>query len=165
MGSIFDTAGYFTALLSVSYISLVAWVIVASAYLSRGKLSSPPGALIASQALCNAVALLVNETALLLQFVALGVEGFELSALCCELAIDLVLYTRTLCQCFDLCVSIELAYKVIRPTAKSYYVSLVRHHVACQVVTLSYLISMFFTSTYSWSDEYGCEYTPSSAFL
>lgn len=70
-------------------------------------------------------------------------------------------YSTTLAVTYDLAISIELAYKVSRPSKKGYFIPIKFYHLVCNLTSL--LIGAITVSQGEsyWAERSGCDLTKS----
>jgi hypothetical protein len=66
-------------------------------------------------------------------------------------------YSDTLVFCYQLSLSIELAYKVCRPHIKAYLIPLRLHHLTCNLLGLTLALIAVTLGEFEWSAENGCD--------
>jgi hypothetical protein len=89
---------------------------------------------------------------------------FEANALnSCDIVYFIEGYTSTLVFCYDLAVSIELTYKVVKPSRKGYFIPLKVYHLLCNLSSLSLAVIQTVLGDPYWDKQSGCDNSTAQA--
>lgn len=142
--------------------SMISWFFIGIVYSVGERLSLPPGSLIASQAFSYLVNTFILSSYLLISLVSSLSTDSYVDPQICELALVLIIYSRSLSLSYDLGVSIELIYKVQRPHSKEYLIPLPFYHVTCQIVAVLFALEKHFEAHVEWLTGEGCVFDQSA---
>lgn len=149
-----DIVVAFSVFSALAVCSLVSWLVIGVTYLKGERMSKPPGKLISAQGFNYFTDLLLNLIFSSYQF-SEGYLTFHINLEFCEVAYIVLLYTRTMCLCTDLCVSIELIHLVNCPHKQKTLVSLHWYMFACHLTALIFAIEKFLSKV-SWKGSIEC---------
>jgi hypothetical protein len=57
---------------------------------------------------------------------------------------------------YDLAVSVELTYKVVRPSKKGYFIPLKAYHITCNLISLAIALVQVAQNDAYWAEKTGC---------
>jgi hypothetical protein len=62
---------------------------------------------------------------------------------------------------YDLAVTVELTYKVVRPSKKGYFIPLKAYHITCNLISLAIAVVQVTVNDAYWDEKTGCDLSKS----
>jgi hypothetical protein len=141
-------------------LSFLAWALIGTVYLIDRKLSIPPGQLIAAEAFSYMISLITSLAFWPVLKRYHSRSFFAANTLnSCVITGVIASYTTTLAFTYDLAVSIELTYKVVKPSKKGYFIPLKAYHITCNLISVLLAAIEATQGQASYAEQDGCDFT------